>query len=92
METNLQLHFEFKQEATDASMQSYATVLAKQLEALEQPWMIGEVTSNRLIAWVNVNAVEPVVVPASSSLDYVRIFRMSCTITSNEPLHYGEGK
>ena len=84
--TNLQVNFQFKNNATEAGIHEYANELAKALDPCEQPWMIGEVYGNRLIAWVNVNAIEAVVVPSSPLLDYVRILRQDYRVASNEPL------
>lgn len=83
--TNLQVHIHFKSGARNEDYRAYANALAKVLDPLEQPWTIADVGGNRLIAFVNVHCLEPILVPIIPQLEDVRIFCGQSTVEANEP-------
>jgi hypothetical protein len=92
IDTNMQIHLDFKQDKVEADILAYTNELAKTFSAFERPWLIGDAGRNQLIVWVNVNALEPVVIPSSTLLDCVRVFRLCSRVTSSEPLISSERK
>jgi hypothetical protein len=58
IDTNMQIHLDFKQDKVEADILAYTNELAKTFSAFERPWLIGDAGRNQLIVWVNVNALD----------------------------------